>query len=380
VAQHLRVPGAIDSTSASLYLATPDEYVAYLRCLDDQYSVVMVVGHNPGLEDLLELDHWLVSEDADRCIGTVADVIYDGEILNNLVQQLHRIRASGKVVDYEQWQQQLRRKQPARRIVLPDLAPKTGQAPGIRDPEPVPFSEAKPEPKTGQAPGIHDPAPKTGQAPGIRDLEPVPFSDLEPVPFSERGLSPAEIYDRCRRSVVVIGQLYRDGTVTHAGGVVLTATGVIATAYHVLDKSSEIVSRGVRLPDGSVHPIVEILAADQCDDVALLQIAAEGLDFSPLSSGDVPGTPVTIISHPSGRFFTLSHGHIGRYAAVVMYGRSTIKMSVTAEFADGSSGSPVFNPQGEVAGLVSSTEPARDQMVFRTVVPAQTIRRMLGGE
>jgi phosphohistidine phosphatase len=54
VAQHCGYPGAIDST-ASLYLATPDKYVAYLRCLDDQYSVVMVVGHNPGLEDLLAL-------------------------------------------------------------------------------------------------------------------------------------------------------------------------------------------------------------------------------------------------------------------------------------------------------------------------------------
>jgi hypothetical protein len=80
-------------------------------------------------------------EDPDTT-GWVGDVIYDGEILNNLVQQLHRIRSAGQVVDYEQWQQQLRRKQPARKIVLPD-----------------------PAPKTGQAPGVHDPAPKMGQAP-----------------------------------------------------------------------------------------------------------------------------------------------------------------------------------------------------------------------
>ncbi len=257
--------------------------------------------------------HYRAEEDVDAT-DWIGEVVYDGEILNNLVQ------SSGDVVSYERWREQLRRTRPARAIELP-----------------------------------------------------------EPVPFSQ-GLSPAEIYDRHRRSVVVIGQLYRDGTVTHAGGVVLTATGVIATAYHVLDKSSEIVSRGVRLSDGSVHPIVEVLVADQSEDIALLRIAADGLDFCPLSPGDVTGTPVTIISHPSGRFFTLSHGHISRYAAVVLYGRSTIKMSVTAEFADGSSGAPVFNPQGAVAGLVSSTEPAGNQMVFRSVVPAQTIRRMLGRE
>ncbi len=43
----------IDSTR-QLYLAAPHEYVAYLRCLDDQHDTVLVIGHNPGLEDLLE--------------------------------------------------------------------------------------------------------------------------------------------------------------------------------------------------------------------------------------------------------------------------------------------------------------------------------------
>jgi S-adenosylmethionine:tRNA ribosyltransferase-isomerase len=81
-------------------------------------------------------------------------------------------------------------------------SPKMGQAPGIHDLEPVPFSDLKmgqapdirdPEaPKMGQAPGIRDPeAPKMGQAPGIRDLESPKMGqapgirDLEPVPFSE---------------------------------------------------------------------------------------------------------------------------------------------------------------------------------------------------
>jgi hypothetical protein len=51
---------------------------------------------------------------------------------------------------------------------------KTGQAPGIHAPEPVPFFVT---PKTGQAP---EPVPffassETGQAPGILAPEPVPF-------------------------------------------------------------------------------------------------------------------------------------------------------------------------------------------------------------
>ncbi len=44
--------GAIE-TKGRLYLATPDVYYEILRSLDDDSNCVMVVGHNPGLEDLV---------------------------------------------------------------------------------------------------------------------------------------------------------------------------------------------------------------------------------------------------------------------------------------------------------------------------------------
>lgn len=53
VAQQCGDQTPIDSTG-QLYLAAPHDYVAYLRSLDDQFSTVLVIGHNPGLEDLLE--------------------------------------------------------------------------------------------------------------------------------------------------------------------------------------------------------------------------------------------------------------------------------------------------------------------------------------
>jgi phosphohistidine phosphatase len=37
-----------------LYHADPETFIEELQAVDDQASVVMVVGHNPGLEDLLE--------------------------------------------------------------------------------------------------------------------------------------------------------------------------------------------------------------------------------------------------------------------------------------------------------------------------------------
>lgn len=38
-----------------LYAAPPEEYLEAVRALPDTYGCVMVVGHNPGLEELLDL-------------------------------------------------------------------------------------------------------------------------------------------------------------------------------------------------------------------------------------------------------------------------------------------------------------------------------------
>ena len=42
------------------YLAAPSVYMSYLQELDDQISGVVLIGHNPGLESLVELlgDSW----------------------------------------------------------------------------------------------------------------------------------------------------------------------------------------------------------------------------------------------------------------------------------------------------------------------------------
>jgi len=40
--------------SEALYAAAAEAYISVLKALDDSYERVMVVGHNPGLEELLE--------------------------------------------------------------------------------------------------------------------------------------------------------------------------------------------------------------------------------------------------------------------------------------------------------------------------------------
>jgi V8-like Glu-specific endopeptidase len=64
------------------------------------------------------------------------------------------------------------------------------------------------------------------------------------------------------------------------------------------------------------------------------------------------GNPVTVISHPNYKFYLLTQGHVSRY---YMNKEKMTFMNITADYAKGSSGGPLFNNRGDLIGLVSST-------------------------
>jgi S1-C subfamily serine protease len=136
----------------------------------------------------------------------------------------------------------------------------------------------------------------------------------------------------------------------------------------------------VRTLDGQVYPVQEVLAASRSTDIAIVRIPAKGLAAAALSAGEPPGTPVTVIAHPAGRFYFLTQGHISRYSAWINYGRAMVGMSITAEFCPGSSGAPVFAETGAVAGIVASVHDLGGGMVDKQCMPAQAIQALLKTE
>lgn len=192
---------------------------------------------------------------------------------------------------------------------------------------------------------------------------------------SDHSMSAAEIFRERRASVVVIGHLLKDGGIVHAAGVVLEPDGVIATAYHVVDKPSA-VARCVMTSEGRAYPIQEILAADPANDVAVFRVVATDLPAASLSEGDDEGTPLTIVSHPAGEFYSVTQGHLRRFQAGVFLGEQVVRMAVTADFTDGSSGGPVFNDRGEVAGIVSLQHSTSANLSSRIAAPARAVRNL----
>ncbi|MBU62053.1 MAG: hypothetical protein CMI26_06085 [Opitutae bacterium] len=200
-----------------------------------------------------------------------------------------------------------------------------------------------------------------------------------------------DFYERCKASVLVVGRLYKCGKCTKwhassASGFALSEDGVIATNYHVVDTKEGVVL-GAMDSNGKTFIVSEILAANKSDDVALLRLRDAKLSPLPLASRAAVGTAVSVISHPDGRYFTMTKGDVSRYFVARSKTGQANRMAITADYAKGSSGAPVLDSTGAVVGMVSATNSIyyskvkghneNLQMVVKSCVPVDAIHRLL---
>ena len=214
-------------------------------------------------------------------------------------------------------------------------------------------------------------------------------------PAETAASSPQELYEKARKSVLIVSRIYRCDRCGHwhdrsTSGFLITSSGVFVTNYHVVD-AAENETMVATTFDGQVFPVREVLAANERDDIAILQLDLLGADchLTPLSiSPHSPvGSKVYVISHPEGRFYTLTEGIVSRLAVVPTPNGKASQLFVTADFAKGSSGAPVLNEDGQVVGIVASThsvyytdtrELQKDlQMVFKSCVPSKSLLKLI---
>jgi len=208
-----------------------------------------------------------------------------------------------------------------------------------------------------------------------------------------RRLTRPEIYRGNISGVLIVARVYkcRKCTKWHASpasGFALTSTGAIATNYHLFE-SKDKKALVAMTRDGKTYGVKEVLAASRADDAVILQLDMGGAKLKPLAMApNTPvGTEVTVISHPNRRFYSLSNGVVSRYTRRRTKRGMANMVAITADFARGSSGAPVFDDRGNVAAMVASTSSVYYtktkgkqeslQMVFKQCVPAASILKLV---
>lgn len=246
---------------------------------------------------------------------------------------------------------------------------------------------------------------------------------LTPTAPADRRLDPEDVYEAALPGVFVLGSVIRqpndDGEVEYVEGRLgtawaLAADGVLVTNRHMLDNLEDGEFLGVMDHAGRAYPVTDVLAADAAADVAVVRVAADGL--TPLPVAERParvGAWVGVLGHPADRYFMFTQGHVSRYTRILYDDGVTERwMAVTADYATGSSGSPVLDRRGAVVGMAALTEsldspeelapePPKDgqkpkekdteepkpvamgsrlQMVVKLTVPAEAVRKVIGAE
>ena len=139
--------------------------------------------------------------------------------------------------------------------------------------------------------------------------------------------------------------------------------------------------------DGRCFPVKEVLASSATNDVVLLRLDLGGARLTPLPLEDrAPvGSRVFVLGHPESHYYTFTEGIVARYFTGQEETGAAEMMSITAEFAPGSSGCPILNERGNVVGMADnivragydSKKAQGASIVFKHCRPASAIRALV---
>jgi hypothetical protein len=129
----------------------------------------------------------------------------------------------------------------------------------------------------------------------------------------------------------------------------------------------------IKTSDGTKGFSSSIIAVDPESDLAVIQCKELGAEALSLAGEKVqPGKPIVVIGSPLGMNNTISTGII---SGIRSEGKYQGRIQFTNPISGGSSGGPLLNAESEVLGVVTSTEPAGQNINFGT--PVESIQALL---
>ncbi|MDD2220701.1 MAG: serine protease [Clostridia bacterium] len=157
------------------------------------------------------------------------------------------------------------------------------------------------------------------------------------------------------------------GAASSGTGFNVAAEGVIITNAHVVDNDQSLL---ITFADG------QSFAADEWElisgyDLAIIKITGQGLPFVPLAETYFSqGEKVMFIGNPLGFNWTVAEGEVLEYLKLADNALPVLLLSGTVY--PGSSGSPVFNAQGQVGAVVYAM--LTDQENTGLAIPVQALQ------
>jgi S1-C subfamily serine protease len=186
--------------------------------------------------------------------------------------------------------------------------------------------------------------------------------------------SPSEIAREQSKAVVIIEALDERGSVTGQGsGFIVTPQGAVVTNLHVVQGAS---SLRVKLPGGDAYKTSDLIDVDDAKDIAIVKIKGFKLPVVALGDSDKAenGEAIVAISSPEGLVNSISTGVI---SGVRRFDTHRV-FQITAPISNGSSGGALFNPRGEVIGIITYLFKSGQNINF--AVPINYARGMIGDQ
>lgn len=162
-------------------------------------------------------------------------------------------------------------------------------------------------------------------------------------------------------------------------GVIISEDGYIATNNHVIENAEEIEV----LLDNNREYSAKVIGTDPANDLALLKIEAEGLDFAVFSNSDSlnVGEWVLAVGNPFGLQFTVTAGIVSAKARnLSMLENSGIESFIQTDAAvnPGNSGGALINTKGEVVGINSAIVASRGSYEgYSFAIPSNLAQKIL---
>jgi|WetSurSiteA1Bulk_404760.scaffolds.fasta_scaffold00080_11 serine protease Do len=158
-----------------------------------------------------------------------------------------------------------------------------------------------------------------------------------------------ELFRKCKPAVFMIKTI-DEGNQYQGTGFFISPGGIAISNYHLFEGKT-MGKEEIKLADGSQTTIKDFLARNSEEDYIIFQVEVNNpVQYLSVSSVEPEiGEEVFAIGNPHGLEHTLSQGIVSGYRQEKML------IQTTAEIAQGSSGGPLMNLQGEVVGITSST-------------------------